>query len=60
MLKSRNFIFANEAGWVQINDGMRRQILGYDDKIMLVKIEFKTGGVGYAHQYVHCQCSYVV
>jgi len=60
MLKSKNFIFGNEAGWVQINDGMRRQILGYDDKIMLVKIEFKTGGVGYAHQHEHCQCSYVV
>ncbi len=60
MLKSENFIFGEEADWVQINDGMRRQILGYDKQIMLVKIEFKAGGVGYAHQHVHCQCSYVV
>ena len=59
-MKSPNFIFGNDAEWVQINDGMRRQILGYDDRMMLVKIEFKTGGVGYAHVHVHSQCSFVV
>ena len=60
MQTSENFIYGNEAEWVQINDSMRRQILGFDDQMMLVKIEFKTGGVGYAHQHVHRQCTYVV
>ncbi len=59
-MQTPNFIFAKEAEWVQINEGMRRQILGYDDQMMLVKIEFKTGGIGNAHTHVHRQCSYVV
>lgn len=59
-MESTPFILGNEPEWVQINDGMRRQILGFDEQLMLVKIEFKAGGVGYAHQHVHSQCSYVV
>ena len=60
MIKSKNFIFNKEKDWVQINDGMRRQILGYDDQMMMVKIEFKTGGIGSLHTHNHLQCSYVV
>lgn len=59
-MESNNFIFGEETPWVQINEGMRRQILGYDDQLMLVKIEFKSGGIGYAHTHVHSQSSYVV
>ena len=60
MLKSKNFIFDNEIEWEQINAGMRRQILGYDDKIMMVKIEFLAGGEGAEHSHIHSQTSYVV
>jgi quercetin dioxygenase-like cupin family protein len=59
-MKSDNFIFGEKADWFQVNEGMRRQILGYDDQIMMVKIEFKKSGIGYAHQHLHRQCSYVV
>jgi quercetin dioxygenase-like cupin family protein len=59
-MQSGNFIFNFETEWETVGEGMRRQILGYDDQIMLVKIEFKTGGIGYVHQHVHRQCSYVV
>lgn len=60
MKRSENYIFADKVQWVQINDDMRRQVLSYDDKMMLVKVEFKTGGIGYAHQHPHRQCTYVV
>ena len=60
MTNSKNFIFDTETEWVQINEGMRRQILGFDDQIMLVKIEFLTGGLGVVHSHLHRQCSYVV
>ena len=60
MSKSRNFIFEKEIEWFQVNEGMRRQILGYDDQMMLVKIEFLTGGIGAVHAHEHLQCSYVV
>ena len=60
MIQSKNFIFESTVEWEQINKGMRRQVLGYDDKIMLVKIEFLTGGEGAVHSHVHSQCSYIV
>ena len=60
MTHSENFVFDKDAEWFQINESMRRQILGYDDQIMLVKIEFLAGGMGDIHTHIHRQCSYVV
>ena len=60
MSTSKNFIIDAEIEWEQINEGMRRQILGYDDQMMLVKIDFKKGGVGTVHSHLHRQCTYVV
>jgi len=60
MIKSNIFILESETGWEQINEGMRRQMLGYDDRIMMVKIDFCIGGIGAVHSHVHHQCSYVV
>ena len=59
-MNSNNFILDAETTWFQIDEGMRRQILGYDDQMMLVKIEFKAGAIGYVHQHPHRQCTYVV
>ncbi len=59
-MKSENFIVGEKTEWFQVNEGMRRQILGYDDQLMMVKVEFKKGGIGYEHHHLHCQCSFVV
>ena len=60
MTQSNNFIFESATEWEQINEGMRRQILGYDDQIMMVKIDFLKGAEGTVHSHVHRQCSYVI
>jgi quercetin dioxygenase-like cupin family protein len=39
--------------------GITRQVFGYDDKIMLVKVRFEKGAVGTLHQHIHSQSSYV-
>lgn len=56
---SKEFLFGNEVEWEQIDPLLRRQIMGFDDKIMLVKVEFKAGGVGQLHQHHHSQVTYV-
>lgn len=43
----------------QVGDGITRQILGYNHELMLVKVWFKAGAEGYAHQHPHSQVSYV-
>jgi len=60
MIRSNNFITETSVEWEQVNEGMRRQILGFDDSIMMVKVEFLQKGEGPVHSHVHSQCSYVV
>ena len=59
MSKSNNFIPESTTEWEQLNENARRQILGYDDQIMMVKIEFLTGAIGAVHSHIHRQCTYV-
>ena len=57
---SKEFIMGDEVAWETVGEGVRRQIMGYDDKIMLVNVEFDKGGVGPMHQHYHSQVTYVI
>ena len=54
------FFKDNEVGWTDLDQGIKRKIIGYDDKIMMVKIYFPKGAIGYEHSHHHSQTSYVV
>ena len=56
---SKEFIFGNEVPWEEVGPGLKRQIMGYDDKIMLVKVDFQVGAVGQLHEHYHSQVTYV-
>jgi quercetin dioxygenase-like cupin family protein len=56
---SKEFLFGDQVPWETVNDKIERQIHGFDDKIMLVKVAFKVGGVGDLHQHHHSQVTYV-
>lgn len=53
------FLFQDEIPWCPAGAGVRRQILGFDNQIMLVKVEFEKGAVGSAHSHYHSQSTYV-
>ena len=42
-----------------VDDNVRRKVLGFDEKIMLVKVDFQTGGIGYMHKHPHSQVTYI-
>ena len=42
-----------------VGDGLNRQIFGYNDSIMLVRVEFDVGAVGAVHSHPHSQVAYV-
>ncbi|MDR1369810.1 MAG: cupin domain-containing protein [Dysgonamonadaceae bacterium] len=44
---------------IDLGAGCSRQIMGYDDNVMLVKASFETGGIGAIHEHPHVQTSYV-
>lgn len=39
--------------------GIKRQIFGYDNQIMMVKVTFEKGAIGDLHTHSHIQVSYV-
>lgn len=59
MIKSKPFLLENELPWEQLNEGVSRQILGYNVEIMVVKVSFEAGAVGALHSHPHSQSSYV-
>jgi len=59
IVQHKNFIESKSVEWQQMAVGVRRKILTYDEKIMLVRVEFEKGGIGTLHQHHHVQVSNV-
>ncbi|MEL4308652.1 cupin domain-containing protein [Joostella sp. CR20] len=57
---SEKFIKGASLEWEEVAPGVKRKIMGYDDKIMLVKVHFDKGGIGSMHEHYHSQVTYVV
>ncbi|WP_291914668.1 cupin domain-containing protein [Chitinophaga sp. CB10] len=57
--ESQIFQFEKEIPWEQPSPGIERQIFGYDERVMLVKVKFEKGAVGTMHQHPHTQVTYV-
>lgn len=58
-LKSQNFQQGTALPWEYASPGIQRQVYGYDDRVMLVKVKFEKDAVGELHQHPHTQVSYV-
>lgn len=59
-MNSRHFIFEKDIPWKNAGELMKRQILGYDENLMLVKMHFDKGAIGTLHTHPHSQCTYVI
>jgi len=59
-LKSEKFMFSDQIDWEVVGEGVRRRILGYDDNLMQVAVEFQKGAIGAEHSHIHSQTCYVV
>lgn len=58
--KSAVWQIEKETQWETVGEGVRRQIMGYDGQLMLVKVHFQKGSVGNIHEHYHSQATYVV
>ena len=59
MTSGELFQFENAIPWENIGNGIQRQLYGYDNKIMMVKVKFEKDAVGQLHQHFHSQVTYV-
>lgn len=57
--ESNNFQFEKETAWQDLGGGVQRQIMGYNDNLMMVKVKFETDAIGSPHQHPHTQITYV-
>jgi quercetin dioxygenase-like cupin family protein len=53
------FVFADKAEKEDVDGGVVRQIMGYNDSLMMAKAHFGTGSIGYTHSHPHAQLAYV-
>lgn len=56
---SNTFQFESEMKWQPAGAGACRQIMGYNDDLMMVKVKFETGAVGEPHTHPHTQVTCV-
>ena len=56
---SEVFVQSSERVWEPAGEGVRRQILGHDPELMMVRVDFLQGAIGSAHQHPHRQATLV-
>ena len=56
---SKEFIKGDDIEWEVVGEGIKRKILAYDDRVMLVNVHFEKGGIGTLHEHYHTQVTYV-
>ncbi|GAA4353278.1 cupin domain-containing protein [Hymenobacter saemangeumensis] len=59
MRTSSPFLLSTQRPWESVGLGIRRQVLTYDDRLMVVKVAFERGGIGSRHRHLHTQMTYV-
>jgi quercetin dioxygenase-like cupin family protein len=58
--KIRTHIENTSVQWEEAGEGIRRKILGYDQDLMMVVVEFKKGSIGQEHKHPHRQVTYII
>jgi quercetin dioxygenase-like cupin family protein len=56
---SKRFFYDSGSKWEEVWPGITRKIVGYDDRLMLVKVLFEKGAEAPAHDHPHSQSSYI-
>lgn len=56
---SAPFQINSEIPWQDLGGGIQRQLFGYNETVMMVKVKFEKGAIGEIHSHPHTQVSYV-
>ncbi|MGI9265010.1 MAG: cupin domain-containing protein [Gammaproteobacteria bacterium] len=57
--QSSLFLFGQSVKREVVDEGVTRQVLGFDDSILMARASFEQGAVGYVHAHPHSQLAYV-
>lgn len=56
---SEHFQFGKDIKVEEVAEGVHRQIMGYNNQIMMVRVTFEDNSIGYVHDHFHSQTTYV-
>ncbi|WP_445458137.1 cupin domain-containing protein [Flavobacterium sp. HNIBRBA15423] len=59
MTNTTVFFENDKMEWEVVDDKIQRQIVGFDDKIMMVNVHFDKDGIGVMHNHPHTQVTYI-
>jgi quercetin dioxygenase-like cupin family protein len=59
LAKTKVFIENREINWEEVGPGVKRKIMAWDERLMVVKVQFEKGGVGTVHKHPHSQITHV-
>lgn len=59
MTNTTVFFENDKMEWEVVDDKIQRQIVGFDDKIMMVNVHFDKDGIGAMHNHSHTQVTYI-
>ena len=48
---SKEFLFGDQLEWEEVGPGLKRQIMGYDEHILLARVLFEKGAIGEVHEH---------
>jgi quercetin dioxygenase-like cupin family protein len=54
-----SFLREQQQHWTDLGNGLSRQLLGYNQDLMQVKVKFLKGAIGNLHSHAHTQSSFV-
>jgi len=57
-MESKLFMEGEEVPVTDLGGGVSRQMLGYNDQLMMVKVIFQKGAIGALHEHRHTQASF--
>lgn len=57
--QSKAIMLGEQTPRESVGEGLTRQLFGYDDSILMARVEFEAGAVGEIHAHTHSQVSYV-
>ncbi len=46
MKQQKVFVEDSEVDWMEVGEGVKRKIMAYDEKLMLVRVEFEKDSIG--------------
>jgi quercetin dioxygenase-like cupin family protein len=53
------FIEDANIAWETLDPFIRRKVMGYDSQLMMVRVEFRKGGIGALHHHPHSQITHI-